>query len=79
MAKVRIHVTFKDGVLDPQGKTVAAALDKMGYKNVEGVRIGKYIEIETKGAGKMLDKEVDDICDKLLANPNTEKYSFTIE
>jgi phosphoribosylformylglycinamidine synthase len=79
MAKVRIHVTFKDGVLDPQGKTVAAALDKMGYKNVEGVRIGKYIEIETKGAGRMLDKEVDEICDKLLANPNTEKYSFTIE
>jgi phosphoribosylformylglycinamidine synthase len=79
MAKVRIHVTFKDGVLDPQGKTVAAALDKMGYKNVEGVRIGKYIEIETKGSGKMLDKEVDEICDKLLANPNTEKYSFSIE
>ena len=79
MAKVRIHVTFKDGVLDPQGKTVAAALDKMGYKNVEGVRIGKYIEIETKGSGKMLDREVDEICDKLLANPNTEKYSFSIE
>ena len=79
MAKVRIHVTFKDGVLDPQGKTVAAALDKMGYKNVDSVRIGKCIEIETKGAGKMGEKEVDEICDKLLANPNTEKYSFTIE
>jgi phosphoribosylformylglycinamidine synthase subunit PurS len=79
MAKVRIHVTFKDGVLDPQGKTVAAALDNMGYKNIEGVRIGKYIEIETKGTAKMSEKEVDEICDNLLANPNTEKYSFSIE
>jgi phosphoribosylformylglycinamidine synthase len=79
MAKVRIHVTLKDGVLDPQGKTVQSALDKMGYKNVESVRIGKYIEIETNGASKELKKEIDEICDKLLANPNIEKYNFTIE
>ncbi len=79
MAKVRIHVTLKDGVLDPQGKTVQAALDKMGYKNVESVRIGKYIEVETSGDSKNLKKEIDEICDKLLANPNIEKYSFTIE
>ena len=79
MAKVRIHVTLKDGVLDPQGKTVQVALDKMGYKNVESVRVGKYIEVETSGANKDLKKEIDEICDKLLANPNIEKYNFTIE
>jgi phosphoribosylformylglycinamidine synthase PurS subunit len=80
MAKVKIYVTLKDGVLDPQGKTVRAALDKMGYKNLEEVRIGKYIEIDAKNGDKeKLSGEIDEICDRLLANPNIEKYKFTIE
>jgi phosphoribosylformylglycinamidine synthase PurS subunit len=80
MAKVKIYVTLKDGVLDPQGKTVKNALDKMGYKNLEEVRVGKYIEIDAKDGDKeKLNKEIDEICDKLLANPNIEKYKFTIE
>jgi phosphoribosylformylglycinamidine synthase subunit PurS len=80
MAKVKIFVTLKDGVLDPQGKTVKNALDKMGYPGIEEVRIGKYIEIETKeGKNANLKKEIDEICDRLLANPNIEKYTFTIE
>jgi phosphoribosylformylglycinamidine synthase len=80
MAKVKIYVTLKDGVLDPQGKTVRNALDKMGYKNLEEVRIGKYIEIDAKNGDKeKLSKEIDEICDRLLANPNIEKYKFTIE
>ena len=80
MAKVKIYVTLKDGVLDPQGKTVRNALDKMGYKNIEEVRIGKYIEIDAgNGDREKLSKEINEICDKLLANPNIEKYKFTIE
>lgn len=80
MAKVKIYVTLKDGVLDPQGKTVKNALDKMGYPGIEEVRIGKYIEIEIKeGKNVNLKKEIDEICDRLLANPNIEKYTFTIE
>ncbi|MCE5300982.1 MAG: phosphoribosylformylglycinamidine synthase subunit PurS [Spirochaetia bacterium] len=80
MAKVKIFVTLKDDVLDPQGKTVKFALDKMGYRDIDTVRIGKYIEIETRGSGgKELKKEIDEICDKLLANPNIEKYTFSIE
>jgi len=80
MAKVRIYVTLKDGVLDPQGKTVEFALDKMGYKDINEVRIGKFIEVDTKSNDKSgLKKEIDEICDKLLANPNIEKYSFEIE
>ena len=71
---------FRSGVLDPQGKTVKNALDKMGYPGIEEVRIGKYIEIETKeGKNANLKKEIDEICDRLLANPNIEKYTFTIE
>lgn len=81
MAKAKIFVTLKDGVLDPQGKTVKFALEKMGYKNIKDVRIGKYIEIEidNNNKKKMLEKEIDEICDKLLANPNIEKYRFSIE
>lgn len=80
MAKVKIYVTLKDGVLDPQGKTVKNALDKMGYKNLEEVRIGKYIEIDANNGDKeKLGKEINEICDRLLANPNIEKYKFTIE
>jgi phosphoribosylformylglycinamidine synthase len=81
VAKSKIIVTLKDGVLDPQGKTVKNALTKMGYKDVKDVRIGKYIEIEINGGGKKekLKKEINEICDKLLANPNIEKYEFSIE
>ncbi len=80
MAKAKIYVTLKDGVLDPQGKTVKFALDKMGYKNINDVRIGKYIEIELENrSGNGMDKEINEICDKLLANPNIEKYTFKIE
>ncbi len=80
MAKAKVYVTFKDGVLEPQGKTVNAALLKMGYKNIKDVRIGKFIEIEIEnGDKKKIKKEIDEICDRLLANPNIEKYDFEIE
>lgn len=81
MATAKIIVTLKDGVLDPQGKTVKFALEKTGYKNIKDVRIGKFIEIEINGNYKKekLEKEIDEICDKLLANPNIEKYKFSIE
>ena len=52
----------------------------MGYKNLEEVRIGKYIEIDAvNGDKEKLSKEINEICDKLLANPNIEKYKFTID
>lgn len=80
MAKVKIYVTLKEGILDPQGKTIGNALEKMGYKNIEEVKVGKFIEIETKDSkSAKLEKEVDEICDKLLANPNIEKYTFKVE
>ena len=52
----------------------------LGYKDIEEVRIGKFIEIETKSNEKTkLNKEIDEICDKLLANPNIEQYTFKID
>lgn len=80
MAKIKIYITSKDGILEPQGKTVGAALEKMGYGNLKNVRIGKYIEMESVTSDReKLKKEVDEVCDKLLANPNIEKYEFKID
>ena len=44
--KAKIYITYKDGILDPQGKTVGGALSSMGLSNIENVSIGKFIEME---------------------------------
>ena len=46
--KAKVHVTLKPGVLDPQGKAISHALDSLGFKGVEEVRQGKYIELDRK-------------------------------
>jgi len=87
MAKVKVYVTPKKGILDPQGKTVESALKSLGYKNVSNVRIGKYIELEVTGGPRRLDrarrgpatgKQIEEMCKKLLANPIIEDYRFEV-
>ena len=78
--KARIHVTLKTGVLDPQGKAIANALDALGFSGVDEVRQGKYIEIdlaETDAA--KAEREVEAMCQKLLANTVIENYAIQIE
>jgi len=77
--KAKIYISYKEGILDPQGKTISHALDTIGIKKINSVRMGKYIEMEFKNISK--DKAsgiTDESCRKLLANPNTETYSFEI-
>jgi len=77
--KAKIYISYKEGILDPQGKTVSNALDAIGIKKIDSVRMGKYIEMEFKGVSKNKAWEItDESCRKLLANPNTETYSFEI-
>ena len=77
--KAKIYVSYKEGILDPQGKMVNHALDVIGIKKINSVRIGKYIEIEFNGISKDKASEItDESCRKLLANPNTETYTFEI-
>ena len=77
--KAKIYISYKEGILDPQGKTVNHALDAIGIKKIDSVRMGKYIEMEFKGISKDKAAEItDDSCRKLLANPNTETYTFEI-
>lgn len=78
--KAKIHVTLKNGVLDPQGKAVEHALGSLGFDGVEGVRQGKYIEIDLKESdAAKAEESVDAMCKQLLANTVIENYSFEIE
>ncbi|RIV89828.1 phosphoribosylformylglycinamidine synthase subunit PurS [Aurantiacibacter xanthus] len=70
--KVRIHVSLKPGVLDPQGRAVHHALDGLGFAGVEDVRIGRLIELEV--ADTTSDEVLADMCEKLLANTVIENY-----
>lgn len=77
--KAKIIVTPKKAVLDPQGKTVQSALEHMGYKGIQAVHVGKYLEIEVTGDKETWRKQIDDACRKILTNPVIEDYSFTLE
>jgi phosphoribosylformylglycinamidine synthase len=74
--KVRVYVTLKRGVLDPQGSAVNRALHAMGYGEVSDVRLGKLIEVTVDG--KLPEAEerarLDEMCRKLLANTVIEDY-----
>ncbi len=73
--KVKIIVTLKSGVLDPQGKAIQQTLNSMGFGNVNEVRQGKYFEIELNDNDQIkAEKKVDDMCKKLLANLIIEDY-----
>jgi len=77
--KAKIYIKYKEGILDPQGKTVHNALDSMDIKNISCVTIGKYIEMEFNEISKEEAESItEESCKKLLANPNTESYTFEI-
>ncbi len=78
--KVEIFITLKKGVLDPQGKAVERALKSMGYEDVKDLRIGKLIEMEIPGDSmEGTERKVQEMCEKLLANPVIEDYNFKID
>ena len=77
--KARIHVTLKQGVLDPQGKAISHTLEALGFEGVNKVRQGKFIEIElTETDESRAAEQVEDMCKKLLANTVIENYDFKL-
>ena len=75
----RIYVTLRSSVLDPAGSAVESGLKQMGYTAVEGVRIGKYIELQLTAADEEQAKQqLDEMCDRLLANTVIENYCFEL-
>ncbi len=77
--KAKVHVTLKQGVLDPQGKAVQQALAGLGFEGVSGVRQGKVIELElAESDPKKATRKVEAMCEKLLANTVIEDYRVEI-
>ena len=76
----KIHITFKDCVLDPQGKAVHHALKDLGYNEVSGIQIGKYLEVRLNGVSReQAATRVKEMCEKLFANTVIESYQYTLE
>jgi len=79
--KAKIFIKYKEGILDPQGTVTNKALKSINIKGIKSIGIGKYIEMDfKKGITKANAKIIaEKSCKKMLANPNTETYSFIIE
>jgi phosphoribosylformylglycinamidine synthase len=79
MYRAQITITLKRTVLDAQGATVERALHNLGFESVDGVRIGKYIELAVDAAdADTARRQVEEMCQKLLANPVIEEYRIEI-
>ena len=77
--KAKVHITLKNGVLDPQGKAVEHALHGQGFKSVGDVRQGKFIELDLAETDATKAREqVEQMCKRLLANTVIENYSIDL-
>ena len=78
--KAKIHVTLKQGILDPQGKAIEHALDSLGFKNVANVRVGKYMELDVNETDRgKAEIQMKSMCEQLLANPVIEEYRYELQ
>ena len=78
--KSTIHITLKNGVLDPQGKAIENALGALGFGGVDGVRQGKLIEVDLQESNADTARaQLTDMCEKLLANTVIENYDIHLD
>ena len=78
--KVRIHITLKTGVLDPQGKAIQTSLGALGFDGVDNVRQGKFIELDIAADAKSEARtHLTEMCEQLLANTVIENYTIELE
>jgi len=78
--RIKVFVSLKNGVLDPQGKAIERSLHTLGFPEVKDVRAGKYIELDMEGDSSAgAEARIREMCEKLLANPVIEDYRFEIE
>lgn len=80
MFKASVRVTLKQSVLDPQGNAVKHSLHTLGFDGVKDVRVGKLLELEVDVPNReQAEEQVIAMCEKLLANPVIEEYTFSLE
>ena len=78
--RIKVYVTPRRGILDPQGRAVQAALANLGFSEVSGLHLGRYIEFILDAPSKASAEEtVRKMCEQLLANPTIEDYRFEVE
>ena len=78
--RVAIDVMLKDGILDPQGKTVEESLPSLGFGGVSGVRVGKHISLELEAASREdAARQVEEMSRRFLSNPVIEDFTYRIE
>jgi phosphoribosylformylglycinamidine synthase PurS subunit len=76
----KITITLRKSILDPQGKAVRHGAHSLGYKAINDIRIGKFIEMNIDAPTEAEARRItEEICQKLLANPVMEDYRFTVE
>jgi phosphoribosylformylglycinamidine synthase len=71
VAKARVLIRPKEGILDPQGKAVERALPALGFEGIEHVRVGRMVELDAEAPARL-----GELCEKLLANPLIEDYEI---
>ena len=79
MYLARIYITLKPGVNDPQGLTIRGGLHQLGFDTVQDVRAGKYMEVTLDDDRERANERVTEMCDRLLANPVIEQFSFELD
>ena len=79
MYKVKVYVTLRESVLDPQGTAVQKSLNALNFPEVMDVRIGKYMELKLSESTANIDESVRKMCEKLLVNTVIEDYRYEIE
>lgn len=79
MYKVKVYVTLRESVLDPQGTAVKGSLHSLSYNEVVDVRIGKYMELTIEKSDRDINEVVTELCEKLLANTVIEDYRYEVE
>jgi phosphoribosylformylglycinamidine synthase subunit PurS len=79
-ARVAIDVMLKEGILDPQGKTVEESLPSLGFDGVSGVRVGKHIALEVEAPSREeLTRRIEEMSRRFLSNPVIEDFTYRVE
>ncbi|TCK06292.1 phosphoribosylformylglycinamidine synthase subunit PurS [Phorcysia thermohydrogeniphila] len=77
---VKVYISYRKGVLDPQGVAVEKAAHSLGFEKVKNVRVGKYVTMEIEADSmEEVKREVEEMAAKFLVNPVIEEYTFEVE
>ncbi|KRN31549.1 phosphoribosylformylglycinamidine synthase subunit PurS [Liquorilactobacillus mali] len=78
MVNVRIFVTYKQSVFNPQGETITDAIHSLGFSAVKKVNVGKFFDLQIEPNGKSVEEIVSQVSEQLLVNFNLETYHYEV-